>query len=128
MNFSEFLSHVKEQTEPALVISNNTTSSGIDGFSPISPDFKSLFDALSKGGNFVVQLSSPLPQSTYNLIKQYIDRKDEVSVFTDGSWHKTAINIQTTRLLLVVDTDTLTEIEQEYPMRQIVGMVFEDNQ
>ena len=51
-----------------------------------------------------------------------------MSVFTDGSWHKTAINIQTTRLLLVVDTDTLTEIEQEYPMRQIVGMVFEDNQ
>lgn len=127
MNFNEFLSQIKEQTEPALVISNTLKADTIDGFSPISSDFKILFDALSRGGNFAIQLLSPLPQNIYNLIKQYTDRKDEVSVFTDGSWNKTAINTGATRLLLIVDTDTLAEIEQEYPIRQVVGMVFEDN-
>ena len=125
MILPEFLTIVKKQTEPALIISANLNQEDIEGFNPIKSDFESLFQALKEGGDLVMNLSSELDRATYDLIKQYTDRKDAVSVFVEGDWKQCPIPTNT-HLILLSDKDTLQNLEKEYPIRQIVGMVFED--
>ena len=125
MILPEFLTIVKKQTEPALLISDKLNKAEIKGFNPINNDFNSFFQALKKGGNLVMNLSSDIDRATYDLIKQYTDRQDAVSVFVNGDWKQCTIPANT-HLILLSDKDTLQNLEKEYPIRQIVGMVFED--
>ena len=125
MILPEFLTIVRKQTEPALIISNKLNQAEIKGFNPINNDFNSLFQALKEGGDLVMNLSSDLDRAIYDLIKQYTDRREAVSVFVKGDWYQCAINTNT-HLVLLVNNNTLRELEKEYPIRQIVGMVFED--
>ena len=126
MILKEFLVAVKKQTEPALLISDKLNQEEIEGFTPVANNFDSLFQALKEGGNLVTTLKSELDRATYDLIKQYLDRQGAVSVFVKEGWKQCAIDTNT-HLILLVDTNTLRELEQECPIRQIVGMVFEDN-
>ena len=126
MNFNEFLSNFKQQAEPALVISNTSADTAVVDFVAISDNFDELFSSLQKGGYYVVTLSRNLSKETYNLIKQYTDRTDAVSICIDGVWKQLTINTNTTKLLIQVDPETLANLEQEYPIRQAVGMVFQD--
>ena len=128
MTFKEFLKIFREQIEPALVISNDIRPEDIDGFTSVSPDFDTLFTSLETGGNYVISLTRDLSKESYDLIKQYTDRHDAVSIFIDGAWKQLAINTKTTQLLCIVEPDTLKDIEQEYPIRQAVGMVFENKE
>ena len=125
MILPEFLTIVKKQTEPALIISDKLNQEEVEGFVPIDNDFNSLFQALKEGGDLVITLKSELDRASYDLIKQYTDRQDAVSVFVKGEWKQCPIPANT-HLILLSDKDTLQNLEKEYPIRQIVGMVFED--
>ena len=124
MKHDTFLTLFRQQTEPALMISDTITAQDIDASTPLQGDFISLFSALQKGGRYALPLTADMSREIYDTVKQYTDRHDAVSVFSNGSWKHCDINPDTTRLLLVATTDTMQKLE--YPIRHAVGMVFED--
>ena len=106
MILPEFLTIVKKQTEPALIISAKLNKEEIEGFIPVANDFNYLFEALKTGGSLVMNLSSDLDRATYDLIKQYTDRQEAVSVFVKGDWYQCTIDTNT-HLVLLVNNNTL---------------------
>lgn len=118
-----FLDMFEQQTEPGLMVSD---AEEVEGFTSVTEDFPSLFEAIEKGGRYVAVLSTTMEREVYDLIKQYTDRRDAVSVFSEGEWRQCTINSDT-RLLLLTTPETLQQIEQTFPIRQAVGMVFEEN-
>ncbi len=124
MKQKEFISIFLAQTEPALcILSDEDLRHDFDGFRHIEGSFVAVGDALLEGGNLAVMLTQDFSRELYSVIKQYTERRGMLQIPVRGKWAQFEIDTHKTHLLLLVTPSVLANIEKEYPLRQIVGMV-----
>lgn len=127
MTHNDFLKAFQQQNEPALLVSDTVSAEDIKDFREISGDIDHLTSELKKGGNIVITIAHPLPHNLYGFIKQYTERNGDITLPFSGELQQIQIDTNNTRILLIATYNDLTDIEKEYPIREAVGMVFEDN-
>lgn len=124
MTQETFITLFEQQKEPGLMV---TETKEIEGFTAVTDEHTTLLETLTQGGKYTMTLTPNIKRETYDLLKQYTDRQGAISVYAKGTWKQGTIDTNNTRLLILTTTDTLKQVEQDYPIRQAVGMVFEQN-
>ena len=122
MTLEKFLEKVNMQREPALIIGNPIS---VDGATFIPAQWKEMVDALSAPGNFVVTIDDTFGKNEYDLMKQLTDRIEVADLYIDGELRQLKRDPNETHLVFQVQPEILSKLEQHFPLRRTVGMVFE---